>query len=673
MHIAICFWGLLRSLPFTIKSIEQFILQPLRQYDYTYDIFIHTYSLQGTYSSSRNKETGITINASHYHLLKPQYIFIEDQDEFDANINYWLYSLKGDPWKNDFSSFKNHIRALNSLYHVTMAVESVMKGNVHHHHHRSSSDSTLPSVLYDGILFIRPDVEFLHPLPIELLPINDKKFYDIVSTKQQKTKLQQKKDDDLLQIIPTEGTPSLLREKDITLMKEKSTLQKQTVLSKTKMKESNNFEKEYKEALYLPDFHRSCQGNELNDRMALGTILSGLLYGKKFFYAYEYSTLYPLHAEKFTHDYLKHHLSLIPIEIPFRFRRIRSNGGIHIRDYEAITPEEQENLIKKGIYFVGKGRRTPAYLRTVYSTIEALTLYQRYIWNHDDHGNIFCHPQPFISFQQYNDYQNHFQSLYQFYQEYLFYHYHLSSSSSSSSSASTSASSSSSSTSSVGASTASKDHNSLLSSTSHSDSSSSSLSFHDYYYHIRKYKTYSSNKSRKIQCSYQRISRSVDKNNHMSLLQKIPSVVLKNYLLSAFNQSNSHQFVTSYLVPVNCSVHIHDEEPAFRKEPSSSSSSSSSSDSSHHTPFLPVKSSQRLRKRKPNFGENENHEFLVDHSMLQDHRFSKDRLPENELKNYHSAQHHESRNDSFPDELTTVSSMISIITPLVNETSLTVP
>jgi hypothetical protein len=696
MHIAICFWGLLRSLPFTVKSIEKYILQPLRQYDYTYDIFIHTYSLQGTYSSSRNNEVGITINASHYHLLKPQYIYIEDQDEFDANINYWLYSLKGDPWNNDFSSFKNHIRALNSLYHVTMAVESVMKGTVHHHHHRSSSSSSatssLPSVLYDGILFIRPDVEFLHSLPIELLPINDKKFYEIISSKQQQqnnNKLS-KKEEDILQILPTEGTPSLLREQDFHHLKEKSTFQKQGVTSSTtnqkEKKKNTNFEKEFKEALYLPDFHRSCQGNELNDRMALGTITSGLLYGKKFTYAYDYSTMFPLHAEKFTNDYLKDHVFLTPIEIPFRFRRIRSDGRIHIRDYEAILPDEQQELIKKGIYFVGKGRRTPSYLRAIYNTMEALTLYQRYIWNHDDHGNIFCHPQPFISFSQFTNYQNHFQSFYQFYQEYLFYHYQLPSSSSSSSASSSSSLSSATTTSSTTATTTEKDSNSLFSSspspsistTTTTSGSFSSLPLHDYYHHLRKYKRYSSNKSRKMHCSYQRIYRSVDKNNHMSLLHKIPSVVLKNYLLSSFNVTNTHQFITSYVIPVNCSVHLqHDEEQSSSSSANNTLSSSatsvtdSSSSSSHHIPFLPVKVPPRLRKRKPNFGDNEDHVI----QQQQDHRLGKDRWSENGLKNPHSVgnhQHYEHRNESTGSESTTVNSLSTSAISVVNETSLAV-
>eukprot|EP01033_Poteriospumella_lacustris_P014270 gene14270-10201_t len=329
MRIAVCLWGLLRSLRHTINSFEEHILSALDQYEASYDIYVHTYNISGAYQSARNHEKSVTLNVSEWQLLKPNYIFIENQEEFDARINYPLFETQGDPWHNDFSSFKNHMRALNSLYHVTQVVEQM---------HQQQP--------YDAIVFLRPDVRFLTDLPLQLL-----------------------------------HHPPTMRAYD----------------------------------LFLPDFHRSCWGNEFNDRMALGKVAAALIYGKKFEAAFMYSLAHKLHAEKITYHQLsrthtvnttttttatatatatatKTTMQVRVAEIPFRFQRIRSSGEIHVRDYEAVTPQVQSKLEARGEYFVGKGRRTPWLMRMLYTLMEIVTLGQVYIWNHDDHGNVFCRP-----------------------------------------------------------------------------------------------------------------------------------------------------------------------------------------------------------------------------------------------------------------------------------------
>lgn len=331
MRVAICIWGLLRSLRYTIDSFEEHILTAFHRYNVSYDIYVHTYNISGSYQNTRNHEKSVTLNISEWQLLRPNYIYIENQDELDSRLNYSLFESSGDPWHNDFASFKNHMRALNSLYHLTQVVESA-------HIQRP----------YDAVVFLRPDVRFLTDLPLQLL------FH-----------------------------ASTMQETD----------------------------------LFVPDFHRSCQGNEFNDRMALGKVEAVLTYGKKFETAYEFSLHHKLHAEKFTYHQLTTYSGISPLnnnshssnlrvnhhghglrvrEVPFRFQRIRASGDIHLRDYEAVTPAHQAHLEQQGEYFVGHGKRTPWILRMFYTLLEVLTLGQVYVWNHDDHGNVFCHPHPYI-------------------------------------------------------------------------------------------------------------------------------------------------------------------------------------------------------------------------------------------------------------------------------------
>lgn len=303
MHVIVGMWGILRSLSYTAESIEKFCLTPLRQRGYTFEIFVHTYNFSGPYVNSRSKEVGNVLNASSWRVLNPDYIFIEDQDIFDRRINYAQFENQGDAWNNGYSSLKNHIRALNSLFHLTQIIETTLK---------------LREI--DGVIFLRPDVTYISELPVYLLPL-----------------------------FP------------------------------------NN-------TLFVPDFHRSCSGNEYNDRMAMGDVKSAIAYGNRLGFALEYCRTHKLHSESFAYHYLRFIKSINVIEIPFRFRRTRINGNFAERDKGVISPEDEEAYQKLG--------KTPKsvgwYLRLFYGS------------KHLDYNssNIFCSPNSRISHRTILKYKN---------------------------------------------------------------------------------------------------------------------------------------------------------------------------------------------------------------------------------------------------------------------------
>ena len=150
-HVALCFFGLTRSLKHTIKSIEKYIFNPLKANNIKYTVYLHTYQIKTPYSNPRAGEKDIALDPNEYKLLKPDHKLIEDKAAVVASLNLEKYRTMGDPWSKekpataptDFTTLDNHILYLWSQKQLT---QMALKHNPSH------------------IVFCRPDVLYQTPL-----------------------------------------------------------------------------------------------------------------------------------------------------------------------------------------------------------------------------------------------------------------------------------------------------------------------------------------------------------------------------------------------------------------------------------------------------------------------------------------------------------------------------
>jgi len=150
MKVALAFWGLTRSLKYTIDSINNKIINKLKEHGIQYKIFMHTWIVNSLYSNSRSKEYGIMLDNTEYNLLNPDYIELHDQNDFKQKINFKAFRTHKDPWNTNYETVNNFICAMYSKARCTQLID------------KSNEE-------FDYIIFLRPDVLYLNDFDINFL------------------------------------------------------------------------------------------------------------------------------------------------------------------------------------------------------------------------------------------------------------------------------------------------------------------------------------------------------------------------------------------------------------------------------------------------------------------------------------------------------------------------
>jgi hypothetical protein len=143
MKIAICFFGLTRSLKYTISSINKNLFNVLKNENYEYTIFLHTYNL----TKLVNKRTGENdiLNVDEYKLLSPDYFEITDQNIFDNTVDINKYNKNGYSLTYTDETIMNIHRQNNSIMKVWNLVNQIETN-------------------FDFYIMCRPDIELLFPI-----------------------------------------------------------------------------------------------------------------------------------------------------------------------------------------------------------------------------------------------------------------------------------------------------------------------------------------------------------------------------------------------------------------------------------------------------------------------------------------------------------------------------
>jgi len=144
-RIAICYWGLVRTLREVLPSQQKYIYSELEKSGIEYDVFFHSWSTEKNLVWNREMTEPIEYDTIELvHPLKKQ---IDDQSEFLKTIDFSKYYYQGErEWVPQL--IWNHLCALESQKRCT----NLCLGS---------------GIKYDYIMFLRPDALINKRLPVE--------------------------------------------------------------------------------------------------------------------------------------------------------------------------------------------------------------------------------------------------------------------------------------------------------------------------------------------------------------------------------------------------------------------------------------------------------------------------------------------------------------------------
>ncbi|CAN0062335.1 unnamed protein product [Pylaiella littoralis] len=167
-RVAVCFFGLTRSLRWTLPSVQRRLLGVLEQAGMRVDVFVHTYDLAEV-NNLRAGEMGLEYGSyvNDFQALNPVRSLVTNQDDFDlawpnplASTHYnWVYEEK-------YASgvIRNVLRAYWSMSMVWgLMAEHAVQGRFQ----------------YDSVVLARPDVWFHYDvdLPSRAFPLPEKTVF----------------------------------------------------------------------------------------------------------------------------------------------------------------------------------------------------------------------------------------------------------------------------------------------------------------------------------------------------------------------------------------------------------------------------------------------------------------------------------------------------------------
>jgi hypothetical protein len=151
--VAILFFGLTRSVPDTIDAMKQYFFQPILDAGMEYDVFMHTYVINGEYKNRWSVEDIKEYDNEQYKLLNPKYFLSEIQEEVLSTIHLDDYFTKLESW----TGFDGHLTCF-LIRNMILALRSKRKitGVLEEH-----------IAEYDYVIISRPDLKFTAPVPLK--------------------------------------------------------------------------------------------------------------------------------------------------------------------------------------------------------------------------------------------------------------------------------------------------------------------------------------------------------------------------------------------------------------------------------------------------------------------------------------------------------------------------